>query len=94
MTVATRNGHKTGGPQLKLLVPQHELVGDVMDWQALAEEAIDANGASLETVLRLPPGPWRDELQRAHHYAHDRLLALLIELRMAAGKYDGRPAGQ
>lgn len=70
-------------------VPRHELVGRVMDQIALAEEAVVANGASLEQVLRLPAGPWRQELQIAHHATHDALVALLVELRMSAGRYDG-----
>lgn len=93
MTVATRltNGRKPGGPARTLTVPQAEIVGAVMDWQALAEEARDANGTSLQTVLRLPAGPWRDEMQAAHHFTHERLTALLRALRTAAGHYDGRP---
>lgn len=74
-------------------VDRSELVGRFMDASSLATEAIRANGAALEVVLRLPAGPWRDELQHAHHFAHDRLVALLAELRVASGIYDGRPDG-
>lgn len=77
--------------RVRIEVDRHELVGGLMDAQALAEEAIDANGASLEVVLRLPPGPWRDELQRAHIAAHDALKALLKQARLMAGTYDGLP---
>ncbi len=86
------NGSAPRRPVL-LEIPRSELVGSVMDWQCLAIAAIEANGASLPTVLRLPAGPWRDEMSIAHHATHDRLVALLAELRMAAGRYDGRPPG-
>lgn len=69
----------------------HKLVGELMEQQCLAIAAIEANGASLQQVLRLPAGPWRDEMSLAHHATHDALVALLSELRMAAGRYDGRP---
>lgn len=90
MTVAVRptNGHAARRP-VHVEVPRAELVGRLMDFQTLAEEAIDANGASLQTVLRLPAGPWRDEMSVAHHATHDRLVALLMELRLSSGRYDG-----
>jgi len=80
------NGHRR--PVL-IQVPRNEIVGHVLDWQALAEEAITSNGYSLQTVMRLPAGPWRQELQAAHIATHDRLVALLADLRMAAGRFDG-----
>lgn len=76
---------------VRVEIDRHELVGALMDQIALAEEAVDANGASLQQVLRLPVGPWRQEMQLAHIHTHDRLVALLAELRMAAGRFDGRP---
>lgn len=87
-TVTPIRPSTNGRRPIVLEVPQAELVGNLCDWQALAEEAVDANGAALQTTLRLPAGPWRDELQAAHIYAHDRLKALLTELRFAAGIYD------
>ena len=82
---------KTGGPRHVLTVDQHELVGMCMDLATLASEAIAANGYSLQTVMRLPPGTWRTEMQTAHHDTHDRLTRLLAAARLAAGRYDARP---
>lgn len=92
MTVVALRPHraaKPGGARHVVEIERHELVGLVMDAQALASAAIDANGYSLQTVLRLPSGPWRQEMQAAHHDTHKALVALLKELRMAAGRYDG-----
>lgn len=72
----------------QVTVDRHALVGDLMDLEALAREAVHANGCSLATVLRLPAGPWRDEMQAAHHATHDALVALYNAARMAAGRYD------
>ncbi len=74
---------------VRLEVDRAELVERFMEAQALAASAIDANGYALQQVLRLPAGPWRSDLQRAHHEAHDRLVALISELRMAVGHFDG-----
>ena len=90
VTRPATNGHRR---PVRIEVSRSELVERICNWQALAEEAVDANGAALEQVLRLPAGPWRQELQLAHHHAHDRLVALLAELRYSAGIYDGRPSG-
>lgn len=87
MTVAVRPTNGTRRPVV-IEVERHELVGRLMDEQALAVEAIEANGAALQLVLRLPPGPWRDELQRCHHDAHERLVALLASVRLATGVYE------
>jgi hypothetical protein len=94
MTVSapSRNG-KRGGPRHVVTVERHALVGDLLDWQALVREALDANGYSLQTVLRLPAGPWRSEMQAAHIDIHDRLNNLLARLRTASATYDGKPAG-
>lgn len=92
MTVAARptNGKAaTGGPRHVITVERHVLVGLFMDFEALASEAITANGYSLQTVLRLPAGPWRQEMQAAHIDTHERLVRLLNEARLAAGRYDG-----
>lgn len=70
-------------------ITKAELVGDLMNAQARATTAIDANGFALEQVLRLPAGPWRSELQAAHIAAHDALVALLVELRLRTGIYEG-----
>lgn len=94
MTVAApvrTNGHAPSRRPVRMEIDRHELVGRVMDQIALAEEAIDANAAAWQTTLRLPEGIWRDEMQAAHLYAHARLKALLKELRMSAGRYDGKP---
>ena len=85
---AARNG-KRGGPPERITLPRAELVGNLMDLQVLAEEAIDANGASLQQVMRMPAGPWRDEMQRAHIAAHQSMKRLLIRARLGAGRYDG-----
>ena len=41
---------------VRMEVDRHELVGLCMDLETLASEAIAANGYSLQTVMRLPPG--------------------------------------
>ena len=91
MTVVTRASAPTNGHRRPVVVAvsRADLVGRWMDVQDLTVRAIEANGASLEQVLRLPPGPWRDELQRAHHFAHDQLIEVLAAARMAAGVYEG-----
>lgn len=90
-TPIAANGHAPRRRPVRVEIDRHALVGQLMDQISLAEEARDANGASLQTVLRLPPGPWRQEMQAAHHFTHDRLTRLLSALREAAGTYDGRP---
>lgn len=91
IALPTNGRAKPGGPRHVIEVERHELVGRLMDLQSLAAEAIDANGASLQTVLRLPPGPWRTEMQMAHIATHEALVKLIAEVRMATGRYDGRP---
>lgn len=85
---AAANGNGTRRP-VRVEIDRHELVGFVMDAQALAVAAIEANGYSLQTVQRLPAGPWRQEMSTAHHDTHKALTDLLAELRMAAGRWDG-----
>lgn len=85
MTVAARRPHV-------LEVPRAEIVGELMDLQTFATDAITANGAALQLVLRLPPGPWRDELQRTHHDAHDALSALREAIRTRTSTYEHAPA--
>ena len=91
MTVATRPATNGKRRPVEIAVERSELVGRLMDAASLAAEAITANGASLQTVQRLPAGPWRTEMQMAHHFTHDRLTALLSELRTACGVYDKSP---
>ena len=91
VTRLATNGHRR---PVRMEVDQHELVGLCMDLETLATEAITANGYSLQTVLRLPAGTWRTEMQTAHIDTHDRLVRLLNAARLAAGRYDGRPNGQ
>ena len=90
MTVQAVSAPRAVRPRRPVVVavPRAELVGRWMDVQGLTVRAIDANGASLQQVLRLPPGPWRDELMRAHHFAHDQLIEVLAAARMAAGVYE------
>ena len=83
------NTNGTKRRPVRIEVDRHALVGSVMDWQALAAAAVDANAAAWQTTLRLPEGVWRDEMQAAHLHAHEALKALLVELRMAAGRLDG-----
>lgn len=78
------------GPRF-IRVNQGQLVHGLMDLETLATEAIAANGYSLQTVMRLPAGTWRQEMQAAHIDTHDRLVRLLTAARLAAGRYDGRP---
>ena len=76
---------------VRIEVSRSEVVGEFMDLETLASEAIAANGYSLQTVMRLPVGPWRTEMQTAHIDTHDRLTRLLNAARLAAGRYDARP---
>ncbi len=75
---------------VRIEVNQHELVGMCMDLETLATEAITANGYALQTVLGLLPGVIRSEAQRALIDTHERLVRLLDEARLAAGRYDQR----
>jgi hypothetical protein len=79
------NGHRQ--PVL-IEVPRHELVGALMDWQALAQEAMDANGAALQILTRLVPDAVIYEAIRNTHDTHARLMQLLLHLRASAGLFD------
>ena len=93
MTVQAPADPRTNGKRrpVRIEISQADVVGEFMDLETLASEAIAANGYSLQTVLRLPPGTWRTEMQAAHIDTHDRLTRLLNAARLAAGRYDARP---
>lgn len=85
--------HRVSAPArrpTRVAVDRHELVGELIDYQTLANDAMSANGAGLQMALRLPEGVWRSELQRTHHDVHDALVQLIARLRAAAGDYDRR----
>jgi hypothetical protein len=92
LETARAERQKRGGPRHVIEVPKNELVGELMDFETLTFEAIDANGYALQQVRRLPPGPWRDELMRAHIAAHDASQKLITRLRMAVGRYEAERA--
>lgn len=75
----------------RVLIDRHELVGALLDWQALTQDAMVANGAALQLLMRQAPGASRDEAIRATHETHTALSGLLASLRRAAGDYDRRP---
>jgi DNA-binding FadR family transcriptional regulator len=79
------NGHRR---PVVIEVERHQLVGDLMDWQALAQEAMYANGAALQILTRLEPDAAVYEAIRATHDTHARLMQLLIHLRAIAGLFD------
>ena len=79
------NGHRR--PAL-IEVQKHELVGDILDWQALAQEAMYANGAALQILTHVEPDVAIYEAIRATHDTHARLMQLLLHLRASAGLFD------
>lgn len=93
MTSATRttptNGKHAQPRPVRILVDRHQVVGQVMDWQAMAQEAMYANGAALQILIRLDGDPLVYEAVRATHDTHARLSRLISELRKAAGELDG-----
>jgi hypothetical protein len=90
VTAATTPATSATRRPVRVVFERHQLVGTVMDSQALASEAMQANG----TVLTILNGFDRDaavyEAIRSVHETHARLMQLLIELRALAGKLDGR----
>ena len=87
-----RNG-KTGGPRRVIAVQQHDLVGDFMDADALAAEAMYANSAALQLLQRVPRDAAVEQAILAIHDTHDRLKALRRGLQTSSGRYD-KPNGQ
>jgi hypothetical protein len=83
---ARTNGHRR---PVRLEVDRHELVGQVLDWQALAAEALLTNGAALALLDGFPRDALVYEAIRATHDTHARLMQLLADLRAAAGDLDG-----
>lgn len=71
-------------------VDRHAVVGSLMDWQALAQEALFANGAALQILTGLERDALVYEAIRATHDTHARLTRLLADLRKQAGALDGR----
>jgi hypothetical protein len=85
--VQTRtNGHRR---PVRLEIDRHQLVGQVLDWQALAAEALVTNGAALAILDGFPRDALVYEAIRATHDTHARLMQLLADLRAAAGDLDG-----
>jgi hypothetical protein len=88
VTVTTKpatNGHRR---PVRIEVERHQLVGDLMDWQALAQEARDANGAALSIINRFERDAAVYEAMRCMHATHNNLAQLLAHLRAAAGLLD------
>lgn len=85
----TTNGSRR---PVRIEVDQHEWVGQVMDWQSFVREAMYANAAGLQILMRMEP---KDavvyEAMRAHHDVHNNLAQLLLHLQASAGLLD-RPA--
>lgn len=79
-----------GRRPVRIEVERHQLVGDLLDWQALAQEARDANGAALQILDGFERDAAVYEAIRCTHDVHARLMQLLIDLRVAAGRLDGR----
>jgi len=75
---------------VRIEVERHQLVGDLMDWQALATEAMYANGAALQILTHVDKDAAVYEAIRSVHDTHARLMQLLVHLRAAAGRLDGR----
>ena len=96
MTLTTRivtgptngNGHAARRP-VRMEVDRHELVGQMLDFETLAHEALDEYGYALQSVCRLPAGPMAFEARDALKALYPRLTRLLNEARLAAGRYDG-----
>jgi predicted glycosyl hydrolase (DUF1957 family) len=89
-STATRVRPATNGQRRPVLVqvPKHQLVGQVMDWQALAQEAMYANGAALQILNGFERDAAVYEAMRAVHDTHNHLAQLLAHLRAAAGLLD------
>lgn len=83
----TTNGHRR---PVQIAVDRHQLVGDLMDWQTLAREAMYANGAALQIINGFERDALVYEAIAATHDAHARLSRLVAVLRLAAGQLDGR----
>jgi hypothetical protein len=72
-------------------VEKGRLIAFCMDAQTLTRELIDANGAAIQNLLHLPPGPERDEAVRATHRVHEKAVAALNEWLAATDRYEQTP---
>ena len=99
MTVATEraaratNGNGTRRPVV-VAIPRAELVGSLMDVQALATEGMDAVGEGLRAVERLceavqGTSPRIKAIEHALIAIYDHQVRLLHEATVLAGRYDG-----
>jgi hypothetical protein len=86
-TTAT-NGNRR---PVRIEVDRHELVGRVMDWEALTFEALDANGATMLLLSHLSRDGVVYEAIAATQDTHERLFRLLNELKAIARELDGSP---
>lgn len=85
------NGRATA---TQITVDRHELVGSLMDMQALAAEGMTAVGEALRAIERLyealqGTSPRIKAIEHAVVAIHDRQTRLLNEATMLAGRYDG-----
>ncbi len=74
---------------VRVIFERHLLVGSVMDGQALALEAMEANGAVLTILNSFDRDAAVYEAIRSTHEVHANLMQLLIDLRALAGQLDG-----
>lgn len=72
----------------RINVEQGQLMATCMNATALAREVIYANGAAVQNLQRLPPGPERDEAVRATHRVHDKAVQALNEWLTATDRYE------
>lgn len=77
----------------QIVVEKNDIVGTCMDLNALATEAIYANGHAIQVALYgLPPSPERSAIQSALLDSHKALKALVVGARDASRRYETTPS--
>lgn len=90
MTVATPT--RSRRRPVVVAIERSVLVGAFMDADALAAEAMYANGAAIQLLRRIAGEAAVEQAVVAAHDTHDRLTALRRGLRASSGLYDRTPA--
>lgn len=88
MAIAELPKRRRHNPPQLVALERHAIVGAVMDSIARVQDSIFANGAAIQLLRRMRPGPERNEALRAACDTHVVLSALLAELRAQVGELD------